>query len=73
MSSLLKFYKEREHAELAQRLLAERSIKTFTRERAGIDPQGDPIFGYDLFVLREEDFSEAEQLLRYELGSSYGV
>jgi predicted nucleotidyltransferase len=74
MSTPIKFFREREQAETTQRFLSEHTIKTFLRERGGESKQtNEQVFGYDLFVLREDDVDEAKQLVSYEFGSSWGA
>jgi hypothetical protein len=74
MSAPVKFFREREQAEATQRYLQERTIKTFLRERNSETPQpGQDAYGYDLFVLRDDDLEEAKQLIAYEFGSDWGL
>lgn len=73
MSTPIKFFRDHDQIETTQRFLSEHAIKTFIRERGKDEKDKDAgIFGYDLFVLREDDVDEARQLLTYEFGSDWG-
>ncbi len=49
------------------------NIKNFIRERSPTTvAQGEEAFGFDIFILRDEDLAEAWKLLDYEFGKSWG-
>lgn len=73
MSSRVKFFRESVQAHETREFLNMRGIKSYLRERTPTTvEQGENPFGYDVFVLREEDVEEAKQLLLYEYGTDWG-
>jgi hypothetical protein len=73
MSSRVKFFRDGTQAHETRQFLNTRGIKSYLRERSPstVKPGEEP-FGFDVFVLRDEDVEEACQLLLYEFGSSWG-
>ncbi len=73
MSSRVKFFRDSVQANETRRFLNTRGIKSYLRERTPttVSPGEEP-FGYDVFVLRDEDVDEARQLLLYEFGNNWG-
>ncbi len=73
MSSRVKFFRESTQAHETRQFLNTRGIKSYIRERTPTTvAKGEDPFGYDVFVLREEDVAEAKQILLYEFGGSWG-
>lgn len=64
MGTLIKFCKMLDEAQYTQQFLLEHSIKSYVRER---DPEevapGEDPYGFDVFVLRDDDLAEAKELL----------
>ena len=56
-----------------RQFLNTRGIKSYLRTRSPLTvlPREEP-YGFDLFVLRDDDVDEARQLLSYEFGASWG-
>jgi hypothetical protein len=73
MACRIKFFRSKEQVLETQRFFNARGIKCFTRERSpGNVGRGEEPFGFDLFILRDEDVDEAKELLNYEYGSEWG-
>ncbi len=73
MSSRIKFFRENTQAQETRQFLSTHRIKSYLRERTPMTAkQGEDPFGFDLFVLRDEDTEEARQLLLYEFGNDWG-
>lgn len=68
MSIHIRLFRERSLAEAAQQYLSDHSIKTFIRMRDSDDEDEHAPYGFDLFVLREEDAEDARMMLNYEYG-----
>lgn len=73
MSSRIRFFHERESAQETHEFLNMHGIKSFIRERTPSTVQPDEVpYGFDIFILRDEDLAEAWKLLDYEYGKSFG-
>lgn len=73
MSSRIKFFRENMQAQETRQFLNTHGIKSYLRERTPTTvKQGEDPFGFDVFVLRDEDVEEARQLLLYEFGNNWG-
>lgn len=73
MSSRVKFFREHLQANETRQFLNTRGIKSYLRERTPTTVAlGEAPFGFDVFVLRDEDVEEAKQLLLYEFGGTWG-
>lgn len=73
MSCHIRFFRNIDQAKETQQFLNTRGIKSFLRERspATVEPGEEP-FGFDVYVLREDDIEEARLLLGYEYGEGWG-
>lgn len=73
MSTRIKFFRNEAELKETFRFLSSHGIKAYTRTRtpSTVTPGEEP-FGFDLFVLRDDDVAEARQLLDYEFGAQYG-
>ena len=73
MSTRIKFFREQEQARETQMFLNTRAIKSYIRTRtpSTVAPGEEP-YGFDLFVLKDDDVDEARQVLNYEFGSTWG-
>ena len=73
MSSRVRFFREIESAKMTREFLTTHNIKNFIRERSPstVAPGEEP-YGFDVFVLRDEDLTEAWKLLAYEFGKDWG-
>ncbi|OGZ05052.1 MAG: hypothetical protein A3C13_01830 [Candidatus Lloydbacteria bacterium RIFCSPHIGHO2_02_FULL_50_11] len=59
--------------EETQRYLNMHGIKCFTRERSpSTVSTNEELFGFDLFILRDEDVDTAKEMLEYEFGGDWG-
>ena len=73
MSSRIRFFREAEQAQITREFLTTHNIKNFIRERSpSTVSQGEESYGFDVFVLRDEDLAEAWKLLAYEFGNEWG-
>jgi len=73
MSSRIRFFREPERAKATREFLIGHGIKTFIRERSPSTVQeGEEPYGFDIYILRDEDLAEAWKLLDYEFGKSWG-
>ncbi|OGZ17456.1 MAG: hypothetical protein A2494_00285 [Candidatus Lloydbacteria bacterium RIFOXYC12_FULL_46_25] len=73
MSTRIKFFREQNQAHETQVFLNTHAIKSYIRTRtpSTVTPGEEP-YGFDLFVLRDDDVDEARQVLNYEFGSTWG-
>lgn len=73
MSNKIRFFREAEKAQATREFLIGHNIKSFIRARTpSTVKEGEDPYGFDIFVLRDEDVVEALRLLKYEFGSSWG-
>lgn len=73
MAARIKFFYRKGQVEETQRFLNTHGIKCFTRARSSLNASpGEEPFGFDLFILRDEDVDTAKELLNYEYGSEWG-
>lgn len=73
MSSRIRFFREPERAQATREFLIGHGIKTFIRERSPSTVQeGEEPYGFDIYILRDEDLAEAWKLLDYEFGKNWG-
>ncbi len=73
MSSRVRFFREAEKANTTREFLTLHNIKNFIRERSpSTVTQGEEPYGFDIFILRDEDLAEAWKLLEYEFGKTWG-
>lgn len=73
MSSRIRFFREWEGAQSTHEFLNRHKIKSFIRERTPGTVQNNEVpYGFDIFILRDEDLAEAWKLLDYEYGKSFG-
>lgn len=73
MSSRIRFFREAEPAKLTREFLTSHNIKNFIRERSpSTVTQGEEPYGFDIFILRDEDLADAWKLLAYEFGNDWG-
>jgi hypothetical protein len=73
MSARIKFFRDGIQARETRQFLNGRGIKSYIRERTPttVAPGEEP-YGYDLYVLRDDDLDKARQLLLYEFGNGWG-
>ncbi len=73
MSTRIKFFREHEQARETRMFLNTHAIKNYIRTRtpSTIAPGEEP-YGFDLFVLKDDDVETAHQLLNYEFGRTWG-
>lgn len=73
MSSRIRFFRETEKAQATREFLVGHGLKTFIRERSpSTVKEGEEPYGFDVYILRDEDLAEACKLLEYEFGTSWG-
>lgn len=73
MSTRIKFFREQDQARETQVFLNTRAIKSYIRTRIpSTTAPGEEPYGFDLFVLRDDDVDEARQVLNYEFGAGWG-
>ena len=73
MTCRSKFFRDGKQAKETRQFLNTRGIKSYLRERSPstVTPGEEP-FGFDVFILKDEDIDEARQLLSYEFGAGWG-
>jgi hypothetical protein len=73
MGCRIRFFRDGNQARETRQFLNTRGVKSYLRERtpSTVVPGEEP-FGFDVFVLREDDIEEARLLLSYEFGSTWG-
>ena len=73
MSTRIKFFREQDQARETQVFLNTHAIKSYIRTRtpSTVAPGEEP-YGFDLFVLKDDDVDEARQVLNYEFGTTWG-
>jgi len=73
MSTRIKFFRDETPLRATQKLLQSHGIKCYTCTRTpGNTPSGEDPYGFDLYVLRDEDAEDARRILDYEFGTEYG-
>ena len=73
MAARIKFFRDRVQAQETLRFLNAHRIRGFVRERLPSTATPDQeLFGFDLFVLRDDDVDNAKKLLSYEYGNEWG-
>ena len=73
MANRIKFFRNKEQIGETERFLNTRGIKCFIRERSpGTVASGEEPFGFDLFILRDEDVETAKEVLDGEFGHEWG-
>ena len=73
MSSRIRFFRESDPAKTTREFLTNHNIKNFIRERSlSTVAAGEEPYGFDVFILRDEDLAEAWKLLEYEFGKQWG-
>lgn len=75
MSTRIAFFMQEGEAKATHAFLNSRGVKTFTRSRGGANAQteeGESPYGFDLFVLSDEEADDAIALIEYEFGKEWG-
>lgn len=73
MTCRIKFFRDGKQARETRQFLNTHGIKSYLRERSPstVIPGEEP-FGFDVFILKDDDIEDAKQLLAYEFGGSWG-
>ncbi len=73
MSCRIRFFRDGKQAKETRQFLNGRGIKSYLRERSPstVVPGEEP-YGFDVFILCDDDVDEARQLLDYEFGRGWG-
>ncbi len=74
MTTRIKFFFDQAQAVATHEFLNQRAIKSFIRDRKQMDEKEaeNKPFGFDLFVLNDEDADTATEIVDYEFGADWG-
>ena len=73
MSARIRFFRDFKQAHETQEFLITHNIKSYLCKRTPETTiKGEDPYGFDVFVLREDDVKDAHQILDFEYGSEWG-